>query len=1356
MPKKKPYVVEKITGWNFKKDITHPTFYDTEYVVKWKNYKETTTEPLVNLILDNGYLNDDLKTFILNNKELLKYYKDRWNLQETYRPNKSLSDVDQALLKKFNKTWEIEKIVDSRPTKQNPTKITDYIFKYIYWGYGDRKYEAPFSKFLDEENGDIDTIMETYLDLEKNETLKTYYENWKKEKEEKEKSLQDKLKEYIQNFKKVNPKIHIDGVFQIDYIPEALYYYKKDDFIALKYGELLVLQEILKVFKDIRNELEDKNMLDINNDLIKKFIIISKIKYIENQVILKNPSIEDCKNICYNLIGNFMNYKSIDNKKYICNILVLRSLYFILFKEQPIFRNFILVIDNLFNYLISNNILERNTVKTTSIVNYTIIINNSKDGTFPYDNELDYQKISGVNYSLFFENPIEDDDDVNKYNVNVEIEPISGFKVPSITDEVKNEIIKNIEKLSSHFKCSTISELFDNTEKGLAIGIINSGRINYSDNKAYTLFASCNTDSIAGTNINSIIIKNPNKLRLSCETSRFIYYYLLIQCFDHIHDLKRYIGDDKNHFLLTHHKETIKNLIIKILNTNPKADSFLNELIYQLYEVDIPIDNPKWSEIVKGSIKDKPIKIGFISNIENTILQLVFNYFNNEEVNKNKNIIIPTEEGLHNVIKNIFIDNASKENFRNVSTLMMLLDGGAWKRSSYFVGNNIEYVFNSGFVEYYVNLKTEIKEDNPWCCITYIFKENNKYNFTRHYCCLSDPIHNRQVWDGLVSFNKNNNKQYKELLENPCFYIINTGLKELTDNLQFPCVSASTTQQLYAFSNPNMLVDMTEQEKSSYNPAFPFPTESNPSFQFLRDKRKEGTNIIFTTPDKMNGANILFLIKNFSKIALENIHVNIQINVDVIKSNTTIFNNKIKHWKIIKLEKRIRYIANSILFNTILDFFGVEVNEEIKKQFMPDPNIDIEKDEEMLDKEDEFNIKINEEELIDNLSTIFPTNEKIREVVDNLYSITNKKYNNNEIKEESQYVEEGTKEKPIIIDDDDESSKKIDESSEKINRKRQRQRDDELDDELEKLEKIPKKINPIPTEVFDTSKLPESIIKKHLELYETYEYLMKLTVALMVGMNNPDKIVLRGGKVLFQTPFKTKISSMLKEAPGAPKGKRILHEMKKEDLMSLQEKLIIKEAPKINNRTYIALNRINKSGYQLTEGIMALEEIVRAIHNGILKKRTFKFLYYLYNTVSSNNLQNRLAVQNETEFKNRLINMINIIRNRLEIVNDNEIVTIDGIDIKDKDVLEIINDEELEDKGMEVDKEMTPEKFEEMNIDEPKPESEPEPETEPKKVVEAMSKVEAMSEGGKRRKRNNTIKKSKILNIKITRKAKLK
>ena len=35
--------------------------------------------------------------------------------------------------------------------------------------------------------------------------------------------------------------------------------------------------------------------------------------------------------------------------------------------------------------------------------------------------------------------------------------------------------------------------------------------------------------------------------------------------------------------------------------------------------------------------------------------------------------------------------------------------------------------------------------------------------------------------------------------------------------------------------------------------------------------------------------------------------------------------------------------------------------------------------------------------------------------------------------------------------------------------------------------------------------------------------------------------------------------------------------------------------------------------------------------------------------------------------------MINIIRNRLEIVNDNEIVMIDGIDIKDKDVLEIIN-----------------------------------------------------------------------------------
>jgi len=949
MPKK--YVVEKIIDWNFKKDIKNPTFYDTEYDVKWKGYKDTTKEPLANLILENGYLNDDLKIFILNNKKLLKLYQDRWELQETYRPDKSLDNDDKELLKLFNKTWEIEKIVGSRPIKSNPTKITDYIFEYIYWGYGDKKYDATFSKFLDEENGDIDTIMETYLDLKNNQILKTYYENWKKEKEEKEKSLQDKLKEYIKNFKKVNPKKDID-VSPTDYIPQALYYYKKDEFIALKYGELLVLQEILKVFKDIRNELEDKNMLDINNELIKKFIIISKIKYLENQVILKNPSIEDCKSICYNLIGNFMNYKSKDNKKYICNILVLRSLYFVLFKEQPIFRNFILVIDNLFNYLISNNILERNKVKTTSIVNYTITINNSSDVTFSYDNKLDYRKIIGINYSLFFENIIEDDDDVNKYNVNVEIEPISGFKVPSITDEVKNEIIKNIEIVSSDFKCSNISELLDNTGKGLAIGIINSGRINYSDNKAYTLFASCNTDSIAGKNINSIIIKNSNKLSLSCETSRFIYYYLLIQCFDHIHDLKRYIGDDKNHFLLTHHKETIKNLIIKILNTNPEADSFLNELIYQLYEVDIPITNPNWSEFVKRSIEDKPIKIGFISNIENTILQLVFNYFNNEEVNKNKNIIIPTEEELHNVIKNIFIDNASKENFRNLSTLMMLLDGGAWKRSSYFVGNNIEYVFNSGFVEYYVNLKTEIKEDNPWCCITYILKENNKYNVTRHYCCLSDPIHNRQVWDGLVSFNKNNNKQYKELLENPCFYIINTGLKELTDNLQFPCVSASTTQQLYAFSNPNMLVDMTEEEKLSYNPAFPFPTESNPSFQFLRDERKNGTNIIFTTPDKMNGANILFLIKNFSKIALENIHVNIQINVDVIKSNTTIFNNKIKHWKIIKLEKRIRYIANSILFNTILDFFGVEVNEEIKKQLMPDQNIDIEKDEEMLDKED--------------------------------------------------------------------------------------------------------------------------------------------------------------------------------------------------------------------------------------------------------------------------------------------------------------------------------------------------------------------------------------------------------------------
>ena len=68
------------------------------------------------------------------------------------------------------------------------------------------------------------------------------------------------------------------------------------------------------------------------------------------------------------------------------------------------------------------------------------------------------------------------------------------------------------------------------------------------------------------------------------------------------------------------------------------------------------------------------------------------------------------------------------------------------------------------------------------------------------------------------------------------------------------------------------------------------------------------------------------------------------------------------------------------------------------------------------------------------------------------------------------------------------------------------------------------------------------------------------------------------------------------------------------------------------------------------------------------------------------------------------------------------------------------------------DKQITPEMAEEMNIDEPKPEVELKPEVEPK----SEEVVEAMSEGGKRRKRNNTIKKSKILNIKITRKAKLK
>ena len=114
MPKK--YEVEKITDWNFKKNIENPTFYDTEYKVKWKNYREPTIEPLVNLILDNGYLNDDLKTFILNNTDLLQLYQARWGLQETYKPDKSLSDYDQELLRKFNKTWEIEKIVDIQVT----------------------------------------------------------------------------------------------------------------------------------------------------------------------------------------------------------------------------------------------------------------------------------------------------------------------------------------------------------------------------------------------------------------------------------------------------------------------------------------------------------------------------------------------------------------------------------------------------------------------------------------------------------------------------------------------------------------------------------------------------------------------------------------------------------------------------------------------------------------------------------------------------------------------------------------------------------------------------------------------------------------------------------------------------------------------------------------------------------------------------------------------------------------------------------------------------------------------------------------------------------------------------------------
>lgn len=954
------------------------------------------------------------------------------------------------------------------------------------------------------------------------------------------------------------------------------------------YGEVVMIFEILSYFQDLRNILTVKNFIDLNsiyeviNFCNRKYYVYFNNNNIPNQSYLKK--------LCSLLIGESYSYYN-NNVNYLSNILALRCIF--VDYQNDIIKKILNSFDNILTYLLKNEILTQK-ITTRRNTNFTFSVG-YPENVFEYSEDVDYIKNNqGQIYTFYFNDNFKDDVNI----VPVRIEAVPKFNVPTITQEVLNKIIDVIKLNSDNINSCLLTDIIDDNANPLKPNIINTGKIKYSTNKAYTLYGSFQSNTESDMYISSIFPRNENQVFIPCETSRFIYYFILLQLFDHIHDIKRF---PQNNIIKNEHILQIKIFITKIILTNPTPDEFLNQLILELYNENIPINNPNWATLSIELIKDKEINNNFISQIENRVLELVLNYINTDEKNNKMSMEDLTNEKLDNLRKNVIVDNAiMAQKFRNLSTIMMLLDGGAFKRSSYFSGNVLEMVLHHSDVSYFLQMTTEIRKEKindnevevPWICITNIFLEDKMYHFTKHYCCILEPIHNQQVWTGINELIQNNQVEWNNIKSNPALFVIRTGLKELCDGLQFPCISNIASKQIYAFSNPNFDIS-TIQPTPNFNPAFPFQDPPQ-SLNILKNETSDisNKNIIFTTPDRVNGASVIFMIKNFPQIIIPNINYIIQILTSSLRLRLNVVRDGENSVKIIKKDKlifdrEIRRRINNIMFNSFLDILKVQLTPEEENIFNNIDDIGDIPSEEL----NNLLVNINDRAAVEN-RTILPS------IIQDLSKISDKNY----------------------------------------------------------------LINSFPTETESSQSSQSSQSSKILEdniTKNTFTLIGNMITSQIVTIGEVDYILIDGGagavSVLQRPTFKQPLLDK--------KIKNIITEKVKKP--SIPETNIMKMNLVENKQLFnyenlsIQIDIIRNNSYTLNVLINTLEKIKNAIIQKEINELSIQYLMYLYNNVVSNYSKHTLNELNSENFIKKIDEILLLLNNLSNKVNEKENEIID-------------------------------------------------------------------------------------------------